>query len=128
MKLKGPAQLWWVPIVVAVIGLVALVGSSLIEKWPFARTEDSFEYSVRVQHKDQDKYISGATITLETPEQAPLITETDSTGYARLFLDSNYAGKPGRLLIEATGYQTYVREVDLRQGDLPSIVSLEPEP
>lgn len=114
-----PPNVWWVPIVVAVIGLSA----PIIEKCRAA----GFQFTIKVQIKGTNEDISNAKVMLEVIGQAPLDAVTDSNGYARVFIDNDRASKPGKLIVQATGYKKYVRNIDLNPMKLPDVVQLEPE-
>ena len=102
-------RVWWVPIVVAVIGLIGVIITS---KGRILPTPDiSFGYQVRVQSKDIGEYIPNAKVTIEVSGQAPLDDITDSNGLARISISSSRAGKPGRLIVEAAGYKRYVQNI-----------------
>jgi hypothetical protein len=119
-------SVWWVPIVVAVIGLIGVIITS---KGIILPTPDtSFGYQVRVQAKDTGEYIPNAKVTIEVSGQAPLDGITDSNGLARIFISSSRAGKPGRLIVETAGYKRYMQNIDLTMGTLPDVVQLEPAP
>lgn len=119
--------------VVIVLGVGIVIGTSLIDNDPqevvaSITPVSSFDYPVRVQAEGSNEYLSGARVTIEVRDDniAPKIDFTDSNGFARIFIDSTRAGKPGRLIIEATGFDTYTQNIDLTVGDLPSIIHLRP--
>ena len=72
-----------------------------------APTPTTFSYQVRVQLEDGGAYISNAKVTLEVSGQAPLDSITDANGLARIFVGVSHVGKPGMLIVEATGYETF---------------------
>jgi hypothetical protein len=119
-------RVWWVPIIVALIGLAGVIITSDWVTPPPPVT--SFDYQVRVQAKDTGEYILNAKVTIEVGGQAPLDGITDSNGLARIFVGSSHAGKPGLLIVEATGYKRHTQNMDLTVGTLPDIVQLEPAP
>ena len=84
----------------------------------------SFSYPVRVQ-TIKGKEIPNADVTIDVAQKAPLNDVTDSTGYARIFIDSSYIGKPGKLIVNADGYERDVQNIDLVDGTLPDIIQLE---
>jgi hypothetical protein len=65
---------------------------------------------------------------LEVAGKAPLDEIADSNGFARFTIDTSYANKPGRLIVQATGYKTYAQNIDLVKDALPDIIQLEPMP
>ncbi|MCP4372393.1 MAG: hypothetical protein GY797_30450 [Deltaproteobacteria bacterium] len=87
-------------------------------------SNDSFSYLVRVQENGTGNYIANAKVTIEVAEQAPLDEVTDVNGVTRIFLSRSYAGQPGRLLVEANGYELYRQEIDLTEGSLPDTIPL----
>jgi hypothetical protein len=116
-------SVWWIPIVVALIGLLGVLITSKGRILPTPDT--SFGYQVRVQAKDTGRYIPDAKVTIEVSGQAPLDDITDSNGLARISISSSRAGKPGRLIVEAAGYKRYMQNIDLTMGTLPDVVLLE---
>lgn len=87
-----------------------------------------FNYQVRVQAEDTGDYVQNAKVTIEVGTKAPLDSITDSNGLARIFISYSYAGQPGRLIVEATGYVRYEQYIDLTEDALPDVVQLEPKP
>jgi hypothetical protein len=119
-------RVWWVPIIVALIGLIGVIITSIgVTPSP---TDTSFDYQVRVQERDTGEYILNAEVTIEVSGKAPLDGITDSNGLARIFISSSHAGKPGMLIVEATGYKRHTQNIDLTVGTLPDVVQLEPAP
>jgi hypothetical protein len=118
---------WWATIVVALIGLAGVL-IPLFFNGGNPTPDASFDYLVRVQAKDTGENISNAQVTIEVGGQAPLDTITDSNGVARISIRGDYAGKPGVLLIEATGYERYRENMDLIKDALPDVVQLERAP
>lgn len=123
---KWIAQVWWVPIVVALIGLIGVIIPLLVNNK--APNSQSFTYSVRVQKEGTGQNIPNAKVTIEVAGQAPLDEITDTNGYARISIDAVYVSKPGRLLVEADGYQRYRQEIDLAEGNLPDTIPLRQLP
>ena len=125
---------FWLPIIVALIGGLALVVAALINKGAStptptpALTQSPFSYQVRVQAEDTGEYLSDARVTIEVAEQAPIDGMTDTHGLARIIIAPSHAGQPGFLIVEATGYQRHRQHIDLIEGTLPDSVVLEPEP
>lgn len=122
----GLPQVWWVPIVVALIGLIAVIIPLVINNK--ASTSPSFTYAVRVQKEGTSQNIPNAKVTIEVAGQAPLDEITDANGFARIAINASYAGKPGRLLVEANGYEAYRQEIDLTEGNLPDTIPLKELP
>lgn len=114
---------WWASIVVTLITLAGMFIPSLLNGSPPPST--SFDYQVRVQAKDSGEDIAGAQVTIEVGGQSPLNVITDSEGVARISVQDNYAGKPGVVLVEATGYKSYRLNIDLVKDALPQVVQLE---
>jgi len=106
----GLPQIWWVPIVGALIGLIGVIIPLVINNE--ASTSQPFTYAVRVQKEGTNQNVSNAKVTIEVAGQAPLDEITDSNGFARIVINASYAGKPGRLLVEANGYESYRQEID----------------
>jgi hypothetical protein len=119
-------RVWWVPIVVALIGLIGVIITT--RGGIPSQTNTSFDYQVRVQAKDTSEYIPNAKVTIEVSGQAPLDGISDSNGLARIFISSSHAGKPGRLIVEAAGYKRHTQNIDLTVDTLPDVVQLEPAP
>jgi hypothetical protein len=122
------SSLWWVPLVVALIGLVGTLLPRILDSNAVPTPAGSFDYLVRVQAKDTGEDIANAEVTIEVGGQAPLNTITDSNGVARIQIRGDYAGKPGVLLVEATGHERYRENMDLIKDALPDVVQLERVP
>jgi hypothetical protein len=134
-RLWGPAQVWWAPIVVALIGGVCLIIATVIGLPDFITgkasptpTTSSFIYQVRVQAQGTGEYIPNAEVRIEVGERAPLRSTTDTEGTAVISIDSSYAGQLGRLVVDAPGYKREEQFMNLTKGDLPAVVQLEPAP
>lgn len=130
-KILWLPQVWWVPIIVAIIGLAGILISrqaNTANETPTPQPSTTFDYLVRVQTKDTGEPISNARVTIEVVGQAPIDELTDSNGIARIFVDANYAGQPGRLIVEAVGYKLYRQEIDIREASLPDTIQLEQLP
>jgi hypothetical protein len=84
----------------------------------------SFRYEVRAIAKDTGNNIAGAKVTIEANGNAPLVSITDSEGLARIFFSASEAGQTGRLVVEATGYETYTQNIVLIEGALPDVIQL----
>jgi len=114
-------------IVLGIIGVILIaiflaIQSGLLQP----SSPGTFSYQVRVQEEGTSRSIAGAKVTIEVTGKAPLDEITDSNGLARIFIDASYVGEPGRLLVEAKGYESHRQEIDLREGDLPDTVQLKP--
>ncbi|MCP4368150.1 MAG: hypothetical protein GY797_08615 [Deltaproteobacteria bacterium] len=116
-------QIWWVPIVVALIGLIGIIIPLNINN-EAPKPQQPFTYSVRVQTEGTGKNMKNVKVTIEVSGQAPLDEITDTNGFARIFINASYIGKPGRLLVEASGYESYRQEIDLSEGNLPDTILL----
>jgi hypothetical protein len=88
-------------------------------------TPSSFSYPIRVQALATGNPISNAQVTIEVPELAPIDEYTDSNGFTRIVLDASRAGKRGKIIVDAVGYQRYVQEIDLVQGNLSDTIQLK---
>lgn len=86
----------------------------------------SFNLSVQVIDETTDTPIIDAEIVLQLQERAPLTGRTDSNGYGRIFVPDTYIGMPGVLRVQSGGYTPYEQQIDLRSGQLPERVILEP--
>jgi hypothetical protein len=128
-------QKFWLPIILAIIALVStivtLIGPILIGRISTTSTtppSNSFDYQVRIETKAGDP-IPNANMILEIGGgKAPLDSISDSTGLARIFVEASYVGKPGRLIVKATGYKTHTQNIDLIEGDLPKVIQLDLAP
>jgi hypothetical protein len=121
-------------ILVAIIGAIAVIiaGWFGANKLTSSNTtplppQTGFDYQVRVRDQNTSDTLATVKITIETVDQAPLDEYTDSNGFARIRLSERYAGKPGRLSVEAPGYTTVIKNINLNQGELPDTVLLQPE-
>lgn len=104
-----------------------VVVTVLVEKGQVP-ANNSFSYPVRVQAKRTGEHIPDAKITIEVIGKAPLDEITDANGFARIFIDADRVGQPGKLIIQATGYKQYIQNIDLTEGNLPDVLQLEPIP
>jgi len=120
-------QVWWVPIIVAIIGLIGIIIPLLTngDNQSSPPASQTFDYPVRVQEKDSEGTIPNARVILEVASKAPLDEITDSNGFARIRIESSYVGKPGKIIVEATGYKKYTQNIDLNKDTLPDIIRLE---
>ena len=118
-----------VPIIVALIGAAATITAVILRDCSTLTapsTDGDFAYLVRVHARDTDEPISNAEVTIEVGGKAPLDDITDTSGLARIFIDSSYVGEPGVLVVRATGYETHRQHIDLKKGALPDVVMLDP--
>lgn len=116
-----------VQIIVALIGLVGALLAAAIPILPEACSGPSTrDYQVRVRAKDTGEPLPNAEVALEIAGIAPLREVTDANGLARFRFPASHAGDPGRLIIDAAGYERYEQNVDLL-GDLPQVIQLNPE-
>ncbi len=100
-------------------------------KFSFTRRyllSDNTPYAVRLLAEETGQSLPNVQITIEVAEHAPLQAITDSNGFARISIDAAHAGKPSRLLIDASGYKVYRQEIDLIEGKLPDTILLRQSP
>lgn len=114
-----------VALLVAVLTLVIPASPSTDQNQP---QDERFPYSVRIQREGTGQNIPNARVTIEVEGLAPLDEVTDSNGIARFFVGRAYSGKPGRVLVEAIGYQAHRQEIDLAENDLPNTILLKLSP
>lgn len=87
----------------------------------------SFNYQVQIQDAKNEKPIASATVILMLSDGfAPVDEFTDAHGLARLRIDETLSGKPGRLRVEAVGYELYEVNIDISQGSLPNVIKVLP--
>jgi hypothetical protein len=127
------SQVWWVPIVVALIGLGGVIIPLIMKQddvpAPTTPTPlQTFQYSIHVQAKETGEHIPNAKFIIEVAGQAPLDEITDINGFARVFIDADRAGQPARLIVQATGYKKYTQSIDLLKDTLPDVIQLEATP
>jgi formylglycine-generating enzyme required for sulfatase activity len=91
-------------------------------------TPSGSEYQVRVEDKETGDPIENAKVTIEMGGWASKNEFTDSNGIARIPIAASSVGKPGRLIVEASGYERYVESINLIVSTLPDAVQLEPIP
>lgn len=84
----GISQVWWVPIIVALVGLIGVIIPLVVNNK--VSTFQPFTYTVRVQKEGTNQNISNAKVTIEVAGQAPLDEITDSNGFARIFITDSY--------------------------------------
>ena len=61
---------------------------------------------------------------VEIEGKAPLSEYTRDNGYARIMVPSTHAERPGRLVVNAKGYEVEIINIDLYQDHLPKEVRL----
>jgi hypothetical protein len=83
----------------------------------------SLSYALRVQD-GTGQPIGNAKVTLDVPGKAPLDEFTDTNGYTKIAVGAIYVGQPGVLRVEATGYQAYVKNIDVTEDALPEVIQL----
>ena len=122
----------WIPIIVALIGLIGVVANALITTrtgTPEDKPQDeTIDYQVRVVDSATGEVIEGAEVMIETGSLAPVDAYSDTRGIARIFLESSRVGKPGRLIVKANGYETYLENMDIASDTLPDTIKLEANP
>jgi hypothetical protein len=107
-----------------IVLLVAACNGSPGNPTPVSNLDNSFSYPVRVQTSTGID-IPNANVTIDVAQKAPLNDVTDSTGYARIFIDSSYIGKPGKLIVDVDGYERFIQNIDLIDGTLPDVIQLK---
>ena len=128
-------QQFWLPVILAVIALVStiitIVVPILTDRISPTATPPhlgTFDYQVHIETK-AGAPITNVTVTIEIGGgKAPLDAVSNSTGLARILIETSYVGKPGRLLVRADGYKTHTQNIDLTEGSLPKVIQLIPEP
>jgi len=90
--------------------------------------QNTFDYQVHVE-TNAGEPIANASVIIEIGGcKVPLDTVSDSTGLARIIIETSYVGKPGRLLVSAIGYKIHTQNIDLTEGSLPKVIQLIPAP
>ena len=125
---------WWIPIVVALIGLAGVVFATVwnnpsppIEPRPGEEQPAEFTYEVRVE-SDTGEPLPDASVSIEVEGRPTLHATTGPDGMAGVFIDAAHAGAPGFLFVEREGFHGFSHEVELNMEILPPVVSLEPIP
>jgi hypothetical protein len=108
------------------VGIIALLALLLASCGAAGQTPaaQSFSYQVRVLDGRDNSTVARARVTLDVANQAPLDALSDNTGLARILVSEAYVGRPGRITVEAQGFETYVKNIDLSSGVLPAEVQL----
>ena len=112
----------------AIVGCIAAVLVVPEFRQAFGLDGEDFPYLVHVQREGTGEIIKDAKVIVEVVGNAPLVGYTDSNGYARIQIAAGYAGKPGRLRVEMTGYEPYRMEMDINKDLLPNTIYLVPLP
>lgn len=128
-------QKFWLPIILAIITLVGtivtIISPELIKRISPTATmppPNTFDYQVHVE-TNAGEPIANASVIIEIGGgKVPLDTVSDSTGLARIIIETSYVGKPGRLLVSAIGYKIHTQNIDLTEGSLPKVIQLIPAP
>lgn len=115
-------------ITIVLIGLLSIFVPILIDQCQVQQSGDelNFDYQVRVKVQSTGDFIENAVVIIEVSGKAPLDAVTDSNGLARVFIPSEYVGKPGVLIVKAPEYEMYTENMDLTKDALPDIVLLKP--
>ncbi len=92
-----------------------------------APAPSSFTYGVTVKDAATNQPIANANVRIEVEGKAPLTEYADSNGFARIFIPAILAEHPGRLTVEAAGYEVDVRNIDLWPDRLPAEIRLTQE-
>lgn len=129
------AEKVWIPLVVVIIG--AIVGPIIVNECQSPSTptatpalpNTSFTYQVEVRDQNTGKAIEGAVVTITIGgDIAPVDDVTDAKGIAMISIDASRAGKTGRLIVTASGYDKYDKHVNLTEDALPNVVQLAHAP
>jgi hypothetical protein len=116
-----------IPIIVVIIG--AIVGPIIVTRCTSPTVVESFTYQVQVQDQNTGEAIKGANVTITIGgDIAPVDDVSDTKGFAMIDIDSSRAGKRGRLIVTAPGYDRYEKSITLVEDALPNIVQLAPSP
>jgi hypothetical protein len=109
-----------------IASVLSFLTAIVVLVWSTTSFNGSFTYEVRVQEHGSLNPVKDAKVILESGSTfVPKIEFTDSEGIARIFIDSSRGGKPGKVIVEAAGYKTYVQNVDLTETELPQVIELE---
>lgn len=123
---------WWIPVVVALIGLAGVVFATVWNNYP-PSVEPSQEEMQPVEFTYEAHVVSAmgeslpdAHIIIQVAGRAPLDEFTDSNGFARFFIDGSYAREPAHLIVEREGFHPHNQAIDLYPDGLPDKIPLEP--
>ena len=86
-------------------------------------TPSGFTYGVTVLDAGNEP-VADAHVLIEIEGQAPLDEYADENGYARIVVPASHAERPGRLTVNARGYEVAISNIDLYQERLPDTVRL----
>lgn len=86
-------------------------------------TPAGFTYGVTVLDSENQP-VADAHVLIEIEGQAPLDEYADANGYARIVVPATHAERPGRLTVNARGYEVAISNIDLYQDRLPDTVRL----
>lgn len=86
-------------------------------------TPAGFTYGVTVFDAENHP-VPDAHVLIEIEGQPPLDEYADANGYARIVVPSTHAARPGRLTVNARGYEVTISNIDLYQERLPDTVRL----
>ncbi len=92
-----------------------------------SQASEIFSYQVRVKVKDTEQNIPNARVTIEIRDKATINEDTDANGIARFIINNQYAGQPAKLTVNATGFKSYLLNVDIDRDRLPNTIPLEQE-
>jgi hypothetical protein len=106
--------------------VLSLVLALIVFIWPTGKARDTFVYQIRIQDSITESNIKNAKVTIEAGQMAPLVSLSDNNGWARLYIKTRFIDQPGRVVVEATNYQTYRQEIDLHQETVPAVLLLTP--
>ena len=117
-----------VPIVVVIIS--AIVGPIVVRRCTSPSTvTQSFTYQVQVQDQNTGEAIKGASVTITIGgDIAPVDDVSDTKGIAMIDIDSSRAGKRGRLIVTAPGYNRYEKSITLVEDASLNVILLTPVP
>jgi hypothetical protein len=119
-----------VPIIVAIISLIGVIITALVTylvNKDTANDPTSIDYyKVRVVEQVNGGFVGNAKVTIElSGNMVPLDAITDTNGLAIITIPGEYMNKPGKLIVEAQGYKTFYKYVNLSRDSLPDVVQLE---
>ncbi len=83
----------------------------------------SFTYGVTVLDAE-NRPVPDAHMLIEIEGQAPLDEYADGNGYARIVVPATHAERPGRMTVNAPGYEVTITNIDLYPERLPDTVRL----
>ena len=107
----------------ALLAIAGLIGLYLVYRSIWSRTT-GYEYKVRVGDVATGAAVPGADVSLVFNRLTPLKSRTDARGYATLSIESKYTNRSGKLIVEASGYDTETLSISTRSGKLPAVVLL----